>query len=170
MCKAITAPQKIRVVGPSIYLVGPILNAPDWQSRATRLLLPYANVLNPHPREKDTCEDAHPSAREARRQWEFGEQDRADVIVAWFPIFEQSTGQRMNWEQSAAELGVHIGTRRLVAIGIEPGFPGEEWLRSLCRHHNADHLYEVFPTLEETCAEAIRRLNVLWKAVGWIRT
>lgn len=150
------APERKEIFGPSVFLVGPITNAPDWQQEAVKLLLPHANVFNPRRPIRvrfDQDQDDVDFFNE-QVEWELDYQEKANLIVAWLANSINSDSTRLIGRTTRVEVGWHVGRGKPMLVGIEPGFPGEKYLHKFCRQYG----YRTFVSLEETCQAAIEHI------------
>ncbi len=153
MTTLLTAPERKEVSGPSVFLVGPITNAQDWQKEATRLLLPHANVFNPRrPLLVRSGQDQDEvDFFDEQVEWELEHQEKADLIVAWLANSIDPNSPRLIGRTTRVEVGWHVGRGKPMVVGIEPGFPGEKYFHKFLKRY----AYRTFTSLGETCQAAI---------------
>lgn len=151
------------VVGPLVFLAGPITGAPDWQSRAIALIraadaeLFIASPRRAVEREGDFTEDMYLE----QVAWEHRHLARAaedGVTLFWLAKESRHVCDRAYAQTTRFELGeavtVHRFTGAKVVVGIEPGFTNERYIRKTLASKTPGIV--LLGTIEETCAAAIR--------------
>ncbi len=158
MGKTIVVPSFEPVVGPLIFLAGPIQSATDWQARADALLRSWSadiNVANPR--------SPPPWHGDYDRQtaWEHRYLERARTcgcVLFWLAKEDSHDCSRAYAQTTRFELGwhfwCHVRDGAPLAVGIEPGFSNERYIRLTLGMYAPD--IAVRSTLEETCLDAIR--------------
>ncbi|MGV9266551.1 hypothetical protein ACWDRR_18055 [Kitasatospora sp. NPDC003701] len=103
--------------GPSIYLAGPSIGVPHWQSEAVALLAAAGftgTVLSPRP----TRPGADPFLAWAPFGWQDHNIRRTDCVLFWMPI----GAQRIQDLYESHLFGRTAGT---VVVGCDPDDPGQ---------------------------------------------
>lgn len=157
------------VCEPIIFLAGPIGSAPKWHEEAIDLLFkeePGLIIASPNWGVKDlfahyvcTGDDAH---FEKQRMWENHYMDLASkkgAILFWLPGEEKHNCQKVYGATTRLELGEWITQFRYdpsvrFCIGSDGSFPEMSPIRTDLSQFAPGK--RIFPSLEETCAEAIR--------------
>jgi hypothetical protein len=151
------------IVGPLVFLAGPITGAPDWQSKAIDLIRSAdAEIFIASPRraverEGDFTEDMYIEQVE----WEHRHLARAaheGVTLFWLAKESRHVCERSYAQTTRFELGEAVTVHRLtgakVVVGIERGFTNERYLRKTLASKTP--AIPVLDTLEETCTAAVR--------------
>lgn len=159
-----------------IFIGGPIKGAPGWQFEAIRYMENRTQAHIASPRHPDLTEDEclkldipwRQYSHEEQVQWELAHMQYSfaeGCIMFWFPKEQTHDCQYHYAQTSRFELGYFLGrgiyTTGSVVIGIEDGFPNEEYLR-----FNIPRLYpyieqsRIYSTLEEACDKALAIANV----------
>lgn len=155
-------PEIIELQGPTIFLAGPIQGALDWQTSATKIiqeLSPKANIANPR-REYLDGEFVY----EKQVDWEthfLNIAAKTGVILFWLAKEHSHNPERAYAQTTRFELAEwkvkHERDGVKLAIGIEPGFSNERYIR---RRFGQDCPgVTVSSTLETTCENAVRLLT-----------
>lgn len=147
------------IIGPLIFLLGPIQGAPNWQDGAIKIIHnkePRINIASPKmeylPQEFVYQEQV---------DWETHYLRQASIdgsIMAWLAKEAEHICDRAYAQTSRAELFEwkvwhQLGAVRLV-IGIEEGFSGEKYIQHRFSQDCPD--IKIFNTLEQTCMQAIK--------------
>lgn len=158
----IQPPEIISLSGPTIFLAGPIQGALDWQAHATEIIQKLSsktNIANPR-REYLDGEFVY----EKQVDWETHFLNRAaksGVILFWLAKEHSHNPERAYAQTTRFELAEwkvkHERDGVKLAIGIEPGFSNERYIR---RRFGQDCPgVTVLSTLETTCENAVRLLT-----------
>ncbi len=163
-------PYEECIIRPTIFLAGPIKNAPDWQAEAINALhfaLPEADIVSPR-----TPGKWH-GKYNAQVEWETSELWHAamhGVIMFWLANSISENPARCYAQTTRFELGEWM-TKLLsgwysefgnqfdkspsqLVIGIEPGFSNEKYIRARAR--TMEPGYVIQSTLEDTCRQVIK--------------
>lgn len=157
------APEELEIVGPAVFLAGPIQGASDWQEDAFRLLrelAPGLHVSSPR-RPGEAKGDFTDVMYDDQVAWEARWLRRCGAqgaILFWLAKEVEHVPGRAYAQTTRFELGEwvarsHLGLARLV-VGIEPGFPGARYVSRRLRQSCPQA--PLCDTLEETCWEAAR--------------
>ena len=144
-----------------IFLAGPIQGAPDWQTDAMNLLLPYLQgAVIASPRRVVAPKDF---VYEDQVNWETRHLNLAGkngVIIFWLAKESVQLAGRSYAQTTRAELFEwkerHITQNAKLVVGIEPGFAGERYIRMRLSQDCPDIV--IASTLEATCSQAISLL------------
>lgn len=156
----ISPPDDPVVVGPVIFLAGPIQGALDWQAEAIRQIGDRTHVANPRRREFPA------NAFDEQVQWEGRWLHRAaqdGVILFWLAAEHEHRCDRAYAQTTRFELGEWTSAAAndfsiRVVVGCDEAFPGIQYIRQ--------RLAEMFPgqplhpTLEATVEEAVWRARL----------
>lgn len=131
-----------------VFLAGPIRHSPDWQSQAIEILdssqteFAIANPRRPHFETQEECEKAGAVwflyDKYQRTDWELDHlvYSRENGVALFY--FAKPDSHDCNYpyaQTSRVELGMMLGhnahSSGNIVIGIEQGFPGEEYIRYL---------------------------------------
>lgn len=156
MSQLITVPSFEAVRGPLIFLAGPIQNAPDWQTQAIatiNLMAPSLSVANPR------CPPPWHGDFDLQVAWEHRHLERARLhgcVLFWLAKEESHDCARAYAQTTRFELGwhfwCHVRDGANLAIGIEPGFSNERYLRVTLAMYAPTLV--IRNTLAATCADA----------------
>jgi hypothetical protein len=150
-----------KVTGPVVFLAGPIQGAPDWQPRATEMFASAPEIHIANPKRVTRFEGEFGAVQYAEQvDWETRWLQRAareGVILFWLAKEQDQSCERAYAQTTRFELGEwSIARGARVAIGIEPGFTGEKYIR----HRLGPWLaYGIRDTLEGTVALAERLIH-----------
>ena len=129
----IQPPELVEVVGPVIFLNGPIQGAPMWQPEAAKLILARQQIAIASPR-KDYSNETF--VYEKQVDWETHFRQRAaklGVHLFWLAKQVEDTPGRAYAQTTRLELGeskmLHERDGINLVIGIEPGFGNERYIR-----------------------------------------
>lgn len=132
--KLILPPEYPDIMGPLVFLAGPILGAEDWQSKAIKILKairPDLRIASPRKKYVHTEFD-----HKRQVDWETHHLWRASIngaIMFWLAKEFEHNCQRAYAQTSRFELGEwkaeHKRCGVLLAVGIEEGFPGGRYIR-----------------------------------------
>lgn len=162
MPKVILPPHTSELVGPVVFLAGPIQGAPLWQLEAARLLhelMPEVHVANPR-REYLSGEFDYG----VQVDWETHHLQRAasgGVILFWLAKETAHTCDRAYAQTTRFELAEwkvrHERDGAKLVIGIEDGFTGAKYIR----HRFAQDCpgVPVCESLRSTCEAVVRMLG-----------
>lgn len=163
------------VDGPSIFLAGPIQDAPPWHEDAIRIL---SDMLKDW---ETPCTIACPKRSWKPRPltnagyrgqvaWEIQHLRYADVVMFWLPV-QETYSDRPYAQTTRFELGETFSRSLLMEnvrfiIGMEKGFPNERYIRTRMtglgglqgRYLMADPI-RIRPTLKATCKAAVNLLK-----------
>lgn len=152
-------PNYADVVGPLIFLAGPIQGAPPWQTEAIHLLQSFApelHIANPR-REYLPGEFAY----SAQVDWESRYLRRAaenGVILFWLAReiehrCDRSYAQTTRFELAEWKVRHERDSVQLV-VGIEQGFTGERYIRH--RFGLDCPAVPIVSTLQDVCLRAVK--------------
>lgn len=142
----------------SVFLAGPIQDAPDWQAEAIAGLIDLPIVVS-NPR----TEAPWHGNFAAQVDWETWHLSAADVVLFWLARPAGLTANDRSYAQTSRfELGEWLahacyGGHVNVVVGIEPGFHGERFIRHRLDNVRAGTVRGAFTTLPET-VEAARHI------------
>ena len=152
-------PWRLDLVGPVVFLAGPIQGAPLWQPHAAEIIQsadPSVNVCSPRRDERNDREFTDEKYYD-QVNWETEYLQRAGengVVLFWLPCVESEVPGRSYAQTSRFELGnqqekARRGDIKLV-IGAEQDFPNRRYIyyRTSSECPNA----ALCETLEETLA------------------
>ena len=175
--RQILVPPRYEPLGmlPSVFLIGPIRGAPDWQGEATQCLTarhPNVHVFSPRSEmwsqglpkeEKDALFDA-------QVDWEhvhISHAIRHGVICAWIPPEIETVEGRSYAQTTRFEMGVLFGLTMIskligfvpgsevrMAVGAHEEFSGRRYMQ----HTLGRSGVTIKSTFEETLAETTRLL------------
>ena len=159
--KILIAPQDEEVEGPLVFLAGPIIDAEDWQSKAIEIihkLRPDINIASP----RRPVFDAGFVYNE-QVDWETAYLNRAakDGVILFWLSKEFKHDPNVSYAQSTrfelAEWKVkHERDGAKIALGIEEGFTGAEYIR--CRFNENCPDIAIMDSLQKTCEKAVSLL------------
>lgn len=142
---------------PIVFLAGPIVGAPDWQSHAIEYLQSACkDILIACPKVERIDDPSFSFAKQV--EWETYYLHQAachGVILFWLAKENEHFCHRSYAQTSRFELGEWFARASFdnteIIIGIEPGFSGADYIRHrlTARHH---HISE---SLEEVCQRTI---------------
>jgi hypothetical protein len=169
------APEMIEVIGPLIFLAGPIQGAPPWHNEAISILHELDEgvcIASPCRRKikLDRSSFSGPSKEftsemyNEQVDWETHHLNRAakdGVVLFWLAKEENHICTRAYAQTSRFELGEWKERSRWInmklVVGIQKGFTNERYLRRRlaqdCPNIQTAH------TLEETCMAAIQLIR-----------
>lgn len=131
-----TPPEYIEgeITKPVIFLAGPIQGAADWQSEAARIIKGLSRrVIVASPRRQDKPEDFNYGAQVDWETFHLRRAGEKGAIMFWLPKESNKVPGRAYAQTSRIELGEwkvrHERDGVKMAIGIEPGFSGERYIR-----------------------------------------
>ena len=162
MSKILTPPHHPELVGPVVFLAGPIQGAPLWQVDATKVLhelMPGLHVANPR-------RDYFPGEFEydAQVDWETHHLRRAaanGVILFWLAKEETHSCDRCYAQTTRFELAEwkmrHERDGAKVVVGIEEGFTGAKYIRR--RFAQDCPGVPMCQSLRETCEATVKLLR-----------
>jgi len=160
------APDSMPVIGPLIFLGGPIQNARPWQEEAIeiiQLLDPGIHIASPRRRGVERGEFTDSMYYE-QVDWETEHLMRAGqhgVVMFWLECEETHSCGRSFAQTTRFELGVWSERARLSAVklvvGVGPNFSGTRYIRYHLYKH-CSHV-PVRTTLEDTCRWAVDMAN-----------
>jgi hypothetical protein len=148
----------------SLFFAGPIQGAPDWQTEGIKIVENFPedeeiHILN--PRREYLGEEF---VYEKQVKWEkvgLNAVKKSGGVIFWFAKRDLSVPYeetRAYAQTTRIEFGRVMGWKDYdptinVSIGIEPGYKGSEKYFKTC----ADEFeLPIFPTLEETCIDALK--------------
>lgn len=154
-------PEILELKGNTVFLAGPIQGAVDWQSKATeiiRKLAPEVNIANPR---REYLDGEFVYAKQV--DWETHNLQTAaksGVILFWLAKEHTHNPERAYAQTTRFELAEwkvrHERDGIKLALGIEPGFSNERYIR---RRFGQDcpsvHIQD---SLRATCEEAVHQL------------
>jgi hypothetical protein len=168
LAKVLTAPGGLYMLDrPSVFLAGPIQDAPDWQAEVIEKLedrrIAIYNPRTPDPWHGDYT---------GQVRWETDHLWAASVIMFWLanPIGTPREG-RSYAQTSRFELGEWFsrsskGGRFKLVVGIEPGFPGGRYISTRLAEVTG---ITTCSSLEDTVQEVKAMLDPLERLVGMDR-
>lgn len=146
----VEAPEEYDGDLPSIFLAGGITACPDWQAEVVAALPGLASnvaVFNPRRASFDV---ANPFGAAEQVAWEFRHLRRAWVTLFWFPACDPAvTVQPI----ALYELGAAAESNRLIAVGVDDGYPRAADVRMQLGLIRPNQL--VHGSLSETVEEAV---------------
>lgn len=156
-------PSYQSLVGPLVFLAGPIQGARPWQDEAGRLLerlkpgLWVASPRRPHFDKLDAAGYAE------QVDWESAHLSRAaaeGAILFWLAQEHEHDPSRAYAQTTRFELAEWVTRRAMgdtvkLVVGIEEGFPGARYIR----HRLAATDVPLATSLEETCQLAVALLG-----------
>lgn len=159
--QVIQPPAIINLKGPAIFLAGPIQGALDWQKSAAQIitkLSPKTNIANPR---REYLDGEFVYAKQV--DWEtyfLNLAAKSGVILFWLAKEHTHNPERAYAQTTRFELAEwkvrHERDGVKLALGIEPGFSNERYIR---RRFGQDCPgVTVSSTLEATCQDAVRLL------------
>lgn len=171
MVKLILPKSKIDLDNKVIFLAGPITGAPKWQDEAVK----YINNMDDKiyiasPRRDMTEQNMSNSVKgdenfNRQLEWERYYLDRAaqnGSILFWLPKSDKHDCNRSYARDTRGELGEWRGRMMYnkslnIIIGGEEDFDGLDIIK---RNFQAvREKFEIYSSLEETCAEAVKQAN-----------
>jgi Nucleoside 2-deoxyribosyltransferase like len=158
----LVSPNSETVDGPSVFLAGPILGAPDWHSDAIGFLSLNESISIISPRQaRDEAipfpQDLFNTQIEWEQSYMMGAM-RDGVILFWFAKPIHAT--EFYAQQSFFELGDILAQTQgesSVAVGIEDGFPNGEYLTATL--HKKYLNLTVHKKLSDVCDHALRLIR-----------
>lgn len=158
-----SAPSWEKIGRNFIYLFGPIQGAEDWQSDAIKILHGLdseLHLISPRRTNEGKSEYSHEKKME-QISWERAHLEKTwerGVSMFWLPKEFEKIERRDYAQTSRLELGEskvrHKINRSKLVIGIEPRFPGENYIRRIFSDDCPD--VRIYDNLEETCEEAAK--------------
>lgn len=159
----IIAPRYAKVIGPVIFLAGPIQGAADWQSRAIQLIQnknPELNIASPR-RAVFFGKSFTEADWNEQVDWEHYYLQRASengVILFWLAKEAEHRCDRAYAQITRFELGEAVVLQKLakikVVVGVEEDFTGGRYVRKTLRKKYPD--IPLCDTLEATCETAVQ--------------
>ena len=160
------APQIVDIVGPLIFLAGPIQGAPLWHNEAITIIhrldesihiaSPCRRTISHAPSREFTGEMYNEQV-----DWETHYLARAaenGIIIFWLAKEERHICTRAYAQTSRFELGKWMErskwTGARLVVGIQSGFTNERYIRRILSQECPN--IPIVDTLEDTCATAIR--------------
>lgn len=156
-----TPPERPVLLGPLVFLAGPIQGAADWQARAIELLVSHVNVASPRTNRWEVGGITY----EEQVDWETEHlnwaADSGGAILFWLAKENVHYCTRAYAQTTRFELGEWSAKYRLrqnfiLAIGIEEGFTNAKYLRR--RLAQDCPWLTIHSNLESTCQAALARL------------
>jgi len=158
----IYVPDYKEIKSPLIFLAGPIQGAEDWQEKAIKKI----SESNPG------LSIASPRGDYSKRKFDYNTQvdwetyhlnqaAKTGTILFWLAkekehICSRAYAQTTRFELSEWATKQQVNKDLKLAIGIEPGFSGERYIR---RRLNQDYPpLPIHSTLDKVCEEAIKNL------------
>lgn len=144
----------------TVFLAGGIVNCPDWQNVVIEKLRAYdkkhslGNLFIFNPRRKNfPIKDK--SAAKKQIEWEFNALEDSDIFSMWFCNAPSDQPICMY------ELGRHLCTSDLVALGVEPGYKREQDV--YIQTSLVDDSIEISKTLNEHVKKIISHISLVRK-------
>jgi hypothetical protein len=176
MCKGIVfdAPEIVEVIGPLIFLAGPIQGAPPWHDEAISILHEIdesVSIASPCRRKTklDRSSFSGPSKEftsemyNEQVDWEtryLNQAAKNGVIIFWLAKEERHICARAYAQTSRFELGEwkerSRWTKAKLVVGVEKGFTNERYIRRRLAQDCPD--IKIADTLEDTCMAALLQL------------
>ena len=166
MSRLIVAPEFTSVMGPLIFLAGPIQGTHDWQSGAIgliRSLTKDVNIASPRRPIETYGKDFPNQLYNEQVDWEtyyLRRASRQGAILFWLAWEREHSCKRAYAQTTRFELAewkkeyTRFEFDIFLAIGIEEGFTGARYIR---RQFAQDcPRLTIHETLKETCCEAVR--------------
>lgn len=162
MSRVLQPPNYCELVGPVVFLAGPIQGAPRWQLDAAKLLhelLPEVHVADPR-------RDSFPGEFEydAQVDWETLHLRRAaenGVILFWLANEQTHSCNRAYAQTTRFELAEwkvrHERDGAQLVVGIDDGFTGAKYI--LRRFAQDCPAVPMCSSLPDTCAAVVRLLT-----------
>jgi hypothetical protein len=146
MAVVITAPERIKLPGPKVFLGGAIDmgKAVNWQAHVIESLSDQADLILLNPRRKEFTDDT----LDEQIQWELKALEMSDIVIIWFPTSSKAP-------ISFLEAGIYMKSGRLV-IGVEEGFYRQRNLELTCEHYKVP----LFRDLGDIVDEVVRRYTL----------
>ena len=158
----IIVPDYKEVTGPLVFLAGPIQGAEDWQRAAIEELSKYPaiNIASPRGDYSNRKFDY-----DIQVDWEthhLNQAARYGGILFWLAkekehICNRSFAQTTRFE--LAEWVTKYGQDKNIrlAIGIEPGFSGERYMRKRIGQDHPE--IQIYSKLEDVCSDIVRKVQ-----------
>jgi hypothetical protein len=159
----ILAPNFVEYTGPTIFLAGPILGAVNWQEQAIgNIRQNMQDVIIASPRGDYSIGEFNHERQVGWETYHLAKAAEYGVIIFWLAKENEHKCERAYAQTTRFELAEMLMTHKYrhevnLAIGVEPGFSGDMYLRRRIVELCPD--LTVLSTLEETCSRAIRYLN-----------
>lgn len=161
----LVAPEYRELRGALIFLVGPIQGAPDWQADATRIIRRInksIHIASPRRATESYGKGDFDSALYAQQvDWEthyIGRSAMDGCPLIWCAREIVHDCKRAYAQTTRGEMFERKLRHQLCgepfALGIEPGFSGEKYIRRRFGQDCPD--VPIRSTLEETCRDAVR--------------
>jgi len=169
------APEAVDVVGPLIFLAGPIQGAPSWHDEAISILHEIDEsicIASPCRRKVRIDEASIPGASKEftsemyneQVDWETHYLNRAakdGVVLFWLAKETKHICTRAYAQTSRFELGEwkerSRWTNAKLVVGIQKGFTNERYIRRRLAQDCSD--IQIADTLEATCMAAIQLIH-----------
>jgi hypothetical protein len=159
----IIVPEYKSYSGPLIFLAGPVQGAEDWQRRAIDLINAKnqrANVASPRGDYSNKKFDYNTQV-----DWEsyhLSQAGREGVILFWLAKEQKHDCKRAYAQTTRYEIAEWVTKHQYdpnikIAVGIEPGFTGERYIRKRLEEDCPD--LAISSTLEDVCQKAISLLK-----------
>lgn len=168
MGKIIIAPHREEMVGPLVYLAGPIYGAPDWHSDAIGMLGMNSELhIATLRRAIEMNTEFSPTQLQDQMKWADHFIRHAlhnGIVMFWFPKPIAVIEQGGYGHTSRIELGAtieylkNISTAHVV-IGIQEGFVDEMRMKTLLSYHTPHILVET--SLHDVCEKVLLLSNTL---------
>ncbi len=163
--RLIVSPEYVDIEGLLIFLAGPIQGADDWQMDAAGIIHridPNINIANPRRASAHYVKgDFAPELYNEQVDWETYHLRRAakkGCIMFWLAAEAQHNCERAYAQTTRFELAEskmhHQADGTPLAVGIQFGYTGAKYIRRRFAQDCPDIILR--PTLEETCADAVR--------------
>jgi hypothetical protein len=149
----IKAPDKQQVNGPSsVFLAGSITGAENWQNRATELLIPHFDVINPRRDYYDTFDQ---SIEEEQITWEFDRLRAARYCLVWFS--HETLAPITLYELGTKLMEIKLDpTKNFDQISIGATFDYKRRNDVIIQSRLIHPKIRVFSNLEDTCNNLIK--------------
>ena len=168
MAEKVFIPEEYpKLVGPLIYLAGPVTGAPPWHEEAVRIihqLNPSIHIAIPNKQAFGKVFDYKTQDWKAHHDWEthyLQEAANHGVILFWMAKEVHHQCDRSYAQGSRFELGEwkvrHERDGSKIVLEIEPGFPGERLLKQRFSEDCADT--PICSSLKETCQKAVELIG-----------
>lgn len=137
-----------------VFLAGPIIGGGNWQQKLIARFAGDDRVLfiNPY--------GSNPSHNfEEKASWEIKGLSESEVVVFWLPLQKGKPHEGHEYARTTRfEMGEWMTRREHVVLGIEAGFPGEDYIRFRAKAYNID-VNESFDALVEGIKAKVAALS-----------
>jgi len=150
---------------PLIFLAGPIQGAPDWHSKAIKIIKSIdENIQIASPKRKKVSSNFTNEMYNEQVNWETHYLNRASkngVILFWLAKEKDHICERAYAQTSRFELAEWYNkSKHNIIVGIEKGFSGEKYIRKRLDIHIYNKLEDVCKAATFTCKTNRKYNNV----------